>query len=70
MTQADDPYRNDFYAPRDCDYCGRSYRGPAVYCSLKCAIADSGTPIVNLPHPKTTPLEQWPTGWLIFEVAS
>lgn len=37
----DDPYRDDAYAERDCDYCGTRYRGPAVYCSLRCAVADA-----------------------------
>jgi hypothetical protein len=64
-----DPYQDDGFPERACDRCGQLYRGPAVYCSLKCAIADSGTPI-DMPHPKTTPLEQWPNGWLTFEVAS
>lgn len=27
--------------PRACDKCGREYRGPAVYCSLTCAMADA-----------------------------
>ena len=26
---------------RECEYCGRLYRGPAVYCSLQCALADA-----------------------------
>jgi Family of unknown function (DUF6166) len=26
---------------RACDYCGKPYRGPAVYCSLECATADA-----------------------------
>jgi hypothetical protein len=34
-------YRNDAFPERDCDYCGRSYRGPAVYCSLDCALEDA-----------------------------
>lgn len=34
-------YRDDSYAERGCDNCKRLYRGPAVYCSLECAIADA-----------------------------
>jgi hypothetical protein len=34
-------YRDDSFAERTCDRCGRSYRGPAVYCSLECAVADA-----------------------------
>jgi hypothetical protein len=34
-------YRDDTCEERDCDYCGRPYRGPAVYCSLECAEADA-----------------------------
>lgn len=31
-------YRNPACAPRDCDYCGETYTGPAVVCCLRCAI--------------------------------
>lgn len=34
-------YRDDTFPGRCCDYCGQSYRGPAVYCSLECALADA-----------------------------
>jgi hypothetical protein len=34
-------YRDDSFAERACDRCGRRYRGPAVYCSLECAVADA-----------------------------
>lgn len=36
-------YRDDSYSPRLCDNpdCERLYRGPAVYCSLECAVADA-----------------------------
>jgi len=34
-------WRDDSYPPRDCDRCGKSYRGPPVYCSLKCALDDA-----------------------------
>jgi hypothetical protein len=34
-------YRDDSYQERSCDRCGVIYRGPAVYCSLTCAIADA-----------------------------
>jgi ribosomal protein S27AE len=40
----DDPpasYRDDRFAERACDRCGKPYRGPAVYCSLACALADA-----------------------------
>ena len=36
---------HDYHDPscpeRHCDYCGLRYRGPAVYCSIECAIADA-----------------------------
>jgi hypothetical protein len=34
-------YRDDSYPERACDHCGKPYRGPAVYCSFDCAIADT-----------------------------
>jgi hypothetical protein len=34
-------YRNDSFPARLCDHCGTPYRGPAVYCSLECAVADA-----------------------------
>jgi hypothetical protein len=34
-------YRDDSFPARLCDHCGTSYRGPAVYCSLTCAVADA-----------------------------
>jgi Zn ribbon nucleic-acid-binding protein len=34
-------YRDEQFPERDCDRCGRTYRGPAVYCSLKCAQEDA-----------------------------
>jgi hypothetical protein len=36
-----DAYRDDRFAERSCDHCGKPYRGPAVYCSLECAVADA-----------------------------
>lgn len=34
-------YEDDSFEERACDYCGRPYQGPAVYCSLECAEADA-----------------------------
>jgi hypothetical protein len=34
-------YQDDNYPPRPCDHCRLEYRGPAVYCSLECALADA-----------------------------
>jgi hypothetical protein len=34
-------YRDDSFPARLCDRCGTPYRGPAVYCSLECAVADA-----------------------------
>jgi hypothetical protein len=34
-------YRDASFPERACDACGKPYRGPAVYCSLDCAIADA-----------------------------
>lgn len=36
-----DAYRNDSYPERACERCGVLYRGPAVYCSKACAVADA-----------------------------
>lgn len=36
-----DPYKDDRYPERECDYCHHSYKGPAVYCSLRCALVDA-----------------------------
>jgi hypothetical protein len=38
---ADDAYRDVRLEERVCDRCGKPYRGPAVYCSLACALADA-----------------------------
>jgi len=35
------PYRDPRWPERACDRCGLPYQGPAVYCSLECAIADA-----------------------------
>jgi len=35
------PYDDARFTPRPCDRCGKTYRGPAVYCSLACAQADA-----------------------------
>lgn len=34
-------YRDDAFPERPCDRCGQPYRGPAVYCSLTCAMLDA-----------------------------
>lgn len=34
-------YHDPNYPERPCDRCGKSYNGPAVYCSIECAIADA-----------------------------
>jgi hypothetical protein len=34
-------YHDDSYPERACDHCGKPYRGPAVYCSFACAVADA-----------------------------
>ena len=39
--RAEAAYRNDKFPERACDHCGSLYRGPAVYCSLGCAIEDA-----------------------------
>ena len=35
------PYSDESYPERQCDHCGNKYRGPAVYCSLYCALNDA-----------------------------
>jgi DNA polymerase III epsilon subunit-like protein len=34
-------YFDHRFPERACDRCGKPYRGPAVYCSLKCAMEDA-----------------------------
>jgi ribosomal protein S27AE len=34
-------YVDPAYSERLCDRCGKPYQGPAVYCSLECALADA-----------------------------
>lgn len=34
-------YENNNYPTRECDRCGKLYKGPAVYCSHKCAMEDA-----------------------------
>lgn len=34
-------YHDDTQPERGCDHCAKTYRGPAVYCSLRCALADA-----------------------------
>jgi hypothetical protein len=36
-----DRYRDDKFEPELCHHCGKSYRGPALYCSLQCALDDA-----------------------------
>lgn len=38
----DASYHDPTCPPRNCDKCGKVYTGPAVYCSLECAVADAG----------------------------
>jgi hypothetical protein len=39
----DAPYRDATFPERPCNHCGTPYRGPAVYCSHRCAVADDAT---------------------------
>lgn len=39
--RAEKLYRNESCRKRLCEKCGKPYRGPAVYCSLECALADA-----------------------------
>jgi RecJ-like exonuclease len=39
--RAEDSYGDPTFTARACDKCGALYRGPAVYCSLKCALEDA-----------------------------
>jgi hypothetical protein len=34
-------YADDSYPKRTCEHCSKLYRGPAVYCSIECAVADA-----------------------------
>jgi hypothetical protein len=37
---APEAYIDESFDERACDFCGKLYRGPAVYCSLECATDD------------------------------
>lgn len=39
--QVKDAYFDPRFLARGCDNCGKVYNGPAVYCSLACALADA-----------------------------
>ena len=41
LQRVEASYRDARRDERACDHCGKLYRGPAVYCSLKCAQADA-----------------------------
>lgn len=41
LQRARAAYHNTDYPERWCDRCGQLYQGPAVYCSLACALADT-----------------------------
>jgi hypothetical protein len=41
VSIAEAAYHNDRFPARGCDFCGKTYNGPAVYCSLSCALADA-----------------------------
>lgn len=38
---AEAAYADPRFPARECDCCGESYQGPAVYCSLRCALDDA-----------------------------
>jgi|HubBroStandDraft_5_1064220.scaffolds.fasta_scaffold21903_5 hypothetical protein len=40
-SNAQAAYRDDKFEPALCHHCGAEYRGPALYCSLRCALADA-----------------------------
>lgn len=38
---AEAAYSDPSFPERECDHCGQLYQGPAIYCSLGCALADA-----------------------------
>jgi hypothetical protein len=40
LSDAAGAYGDATVLERNCDHCGKPYCGPAVYCSLACALAD------------------------------
>lgn len=40
-ARAEAAYIDLSFPPRQCDYCHKWYKGPAVYCGLVCALADA-----------------------------
>lgn len=40
-TTGEAAYVNPDWPPRACDHCGKEYHGPAVFCSLTCALAEA-----------------------------
>lgn len=49
LAHARSTYHNPTFDPRRCYHCGETYTGPAVYCSLDCALADAQA---NSPAPE------------------
>lgn len=41
LTRAYAAYRDPSHPERECDHCGKLYRGPAAYCSHKCTLMDA-----------------------------
>jgi hypothetical protein len=41
MVRARTAFQDPAMSERACDRCGKPYRGPSVYCSLDCAVADA-----------------------------
>jgi len=39
--RAGNPYHDPACPVRPCDHCGAAYTGPALYCSMLCAISDA-----------------------------
>jgi hypothetical protein len=42
FIKARSAYRDPAQPERTCEYCHQPYHGPALYCCLACALADSG----------------------------
>lgn len=42
VARARASYNDTRWPVRACDRCEKDYQGPAVYCSLDCALADAG----------------------------
>ncbi len=47
VAKASSIYHNTGFPASECDYCGKTYHGPSVYCSWICAQRDGGDDLLQ-----------------------